>query len=321
METEKVWSKLTPEQKREIRFKRWLEAPGVKFANAAAKKAYRERVTRLSKALLLQEPDRVPVQLPSGNFPAYYAGGTLHQVMYDYDALRRAWIKFIHDFDMDTYRGPSLVHSGRVMEMLDYKLYKWPGHGLAPDVKGYQFVEGEYMKADEYDAMMKDPSDFSFRIVAPRVSGALEPLKRFAPFSSMMGRPINMVSTFTHPEVRAAFQALINAGIEMSKWQEAVRACDQEALAIGLPNIQGGAAAAPFDTIGDALRGTQGIMLDMYRQPEKLLEAMDFLADLNIERTIAGVNASGGVMVWFALHKVMTLSCRQSSLRNSTGQG
>jgi Uroporphyrinogen decarboxylase (URO-D) len=303
METEKGWSKLTPEQKREIRFNRWLEAPGVKFTNATAKKAYRERVTRLSKALLLQEPDRVPVQLPSGNFPAYYAGGTLHQVMYDYNALRRAWIKFIHDFDMDTYRGPSLVHSGRVMEMLDYKLYKWPGHGLDLDVKGYQFVEGEYMKADEYDAMMKDPSDFSFRIVAPRVSGTLEPFKRFAPFSSMMGRPINMVSTFTHPEVRAAFQALINAGIEMSKWQEAVRTCDQEALAIGLPNIQGGTAAAPFDTIGDALRGTQGIMLDMYRQPEKLLEAMDFLADLNIERTIAGVNASGGVMVWFALHK------------------
>lgn len=223
--------------------------------------------------------------------------------MYDYNALRQAWIKFIHDFDMDTYRGPSLVHSGRVMEMLDYKLYKWPGHGLAPDVKGYQFVEGEYMMADEYDALMKDPSDFSFRVLAPRLAGALEPLKRFAPFSSMMGRPINMVSTFTRPEVRAAFQTLMDAGIEMAKWQEAVSTCDREALAMGLPNIQGGAAAAPFDTIGDALRGTQGIMMDMYRQPDKLLEAMDFLADLNIERTIAGVNASGGTIVWFALHK------------------
>lgn len=159
------------------------------------------------------------------------------------------------------------------------------------------------MMADEYDALMKDPSDFSFRVLAPRLAGALEPLKRFAPFSSMMGRPINMVSTFTRPEVRAAFQTLMDAGIEMAKWQEAVSTCDREALAMGLPNIQGGAAAAPFDTIGDALRGTQGIMMDMYRQPDKLLEAMDFLADLNIERTIAGVNASGGTIVWFALHK------------------
>lgn len=303
MDTVENWSQLTPEQKREIRFKRWLEAPGVKFASPAAEKSYRERATRLTNTLLLKEPDRVPVQLPSGNFPAYYDGGTLHRVMYDYEALRSAWMKFIHDFDMDTYRGPSLVHSGRVMEILDYKLYKWPGHGLAPDVKGYQFVEGEYMKADEYDALMKDPSDFSFRVLAPRVAGSLDPFKFFAPFSSMMGRPINMVPTFTRPEVRAAFQALMDAGIEMAKWQEAVRDCDREALAIGLPNMQGGAAAAPFDTIGDALRGTQGIMMDMYRQPDKLLEALDYIADLNIKRTIAGVNASGGIAAWFALHK------------------
>jgi hypothetical protein len=303
MDTIQNWSQLTSEQKREIRFKRWLEAPGVNFVNTEAEKLYRARVKRLSNALLLKEPDRVPVQLPSGNFPAYYDGGTLHKVMYDYSALRQAWIRFIHDFDMDTYRGPSLVHSGKVMEILDYKLYKWPGHGLAQDVKGYEFVEGEYMKANEYDALMKDPSDFSFRILTPRVSGALEPLKKFAPFSSMMGRLINMVPTFTHPEVRTAFQALMDAGVEMAKWQEAVRGCDREALAIGLPNMQGGTAAAPFDTIGDTLRGTQGIMMDMYRQPEKLLEALDYIADLNIERAIAGINTSGGVVVWFALHK------------------
>jgi uroporphyrinogen-III decarboxylase len=303
METEQKWAELTPEQKREVRFKRWLEAPGVEFASPEAEKAYKERVTRLSNVLHLNEPDLVPVQLPSGNFPAYYVGGTLHKVMYDYDELRRAWIQFIHDFDMDTYRGPGLVHAGRVMEILDYKLYKWPGHGLAPDVKGYQFVEGEYMMADEYDALLEDLSDFSFRVLAPRLAGALEPLKKFPPLSSMLGRPINMVPAFTRPEVRAAFQALMDAGEEMSEWQEAVSACNREALAIGLPSIMGGAAAAPFDTIGDALRGTQGIMMDMYRQPDKLLEAMDFIADLNIKRAIEGVNASGGVTAWFALHK------------------
>jgi uroporphyrinogen-III decarboxylase len=303
METEQKWAELTPEQKRERRFKRWLEASGVKFARREAEKAYKERVTRLSKVLLLKEPDRVPVQLPSGNFPAYYVRGTLHKVMYDYDALRQAWIKFIQDFDMDTYRGPGLVHAGKVLEILNYKLYKWPGHGLAPDVSAYQFVEGEYMKADEYDALMKDPSDFSFRVLAPRLAGALEPLKHFAPFSSMLGRPVNMVSTFTRTEVRDAFQALMDAGKEMAKWQEAVSACNREALAIGLPSLIGGAAAAPFDTIGDALRGTQGIMMDMYRQPDKLLEALDFIADLNIGRAIEGVNTSGGVAAWFALHK------------------
>jgi uroporphyrinogen-III decarboxylase len=300
---DKKWEELTPEEKREERFKKWLSASGLKFPTPEAEKAYKERATRLSKAIRGEEPDRVPVQLPSGNFAAYYVGSTLHKVMYDYDELRRAWTKFIHDFDMDTYRGPGLVHAARVLEILGDKLYKWPGHGLSTDVKGYQFVEGEYMMADEYDALMKDPSDFSFRVLMPRLAGALEPLKKFAPFSSMLGRPTTMVPTFMRPEVQAAFQALIDAGKEMAKWREAVRACDREALAVGLPSIQGGGAAAPFDTIGDALRGTQGIMMDMYRQPEKLLEAMDFVADINIERAIAGVNASGGITAWFALHK------------------
>jgi uroporphyrinogen-III decarboxylase len=300
---DKKWEELTPDEKREERFKKWLAAPGAEFASPEAEKAYKERVTRLGKTIRLEEPDRVPVQLPSGNFAAYYIGSTLQKVMYDYDELRRAWTQFIHDFDMDTYRGPGLVHAARVLEILDYKLYKWPGHGLAPDVKGYQFVEGEYMMADEYDALMKDPSDFSFRVLMPRLAGTLEPLKKFAPFSSMLGRPMNMVPTFMRPEVQATFQALIDAGKEMSKWREAVRACDREALAVGLPSIMGGAAAAPFDTIGDALRGTQGIMMDMYRQPEKLLEALDFITDINIERAIEGTNASGGVTTWFALHK------------------
>ena len=31
----------------------------------------------------------------------------------------------------------------------------------------------------------------------------------------------------------------------------------------------------PFDAIGDTLRGTRGIVMDMYRQPEKLLQAME----------------------------------------------
>jgi hypothetical protein len=32
----KEWSDLSPEEKREERFKRWLEAPGVKFSSQEA---------------------------------------------------------------------------------------------------------------------------------------------------------------------------------------------------------------------------------------------------------------------------------------------
>ncbi|MBI4295800.1 MAG: hypothetical protein HY667_01640 [Chloroflexi bacterium] len=301
----KVRTELTREEKREKRFNRWLSPPGVKFRSLEAEKTYKERVTRLKSALTLQTPDRVPVSLPSGNFPAYYAGGNLRKVMYDYHELRRAWTKFITDFadDTDTFHGPGLVYSGTMLDILNYRLYKWPGHGLGPNVNTYQFVEGEYMMADEYDALIKDPSDFAIRVLMPRMVGSLEPLSRLPSFSHTLGMPLRFVSPFTDPEVRAAFQSLIDAGKEMAFWQEEVFAFNREALAAGFPTVRGGMAVAPFDTIGDALRGTQGVVLDMYRQPKKLLDALEVIIPLTIEQAISQIEAAGGFMVSFPLHK------------------
>ena len=50
-------------------------------------------------------------------------------------------------------------------------------------------------------------------------------------------------------------------------------------IAAGFPMSMGGLALAPFDLIADILRGTQGTSMDMYRQPEKLLEAIDMFTD------------------------------------------
>ena len=62
---EKEWSTMTREEKREERFRRWI-SPETEFESPEAADAYKERVTRLSRALLLEEPDRVPVILPAG---------------------------------------------------------------------------------------------------------------------------------------------------------------------------------------------------------------------------------------------------------------
>jgi len=60
---------LTPEEKREARFQRWLSPPAVKFNGAAAEKAYKQRVTRFIKAIKLEVSDRVPVILPPATSP------------------------------------------------------------------------------------------------------------------------------------------------------------------------------------------------------------------------------------------------------------
>ena len=116
MDADTIWADMSPEQRREERFKRWLSPLDGAFASPVAERGYKERVSRFIKAVKLEEPDRVPVMLPSGFFPASYGGSSFGTVMYDYDELRRTWLKFLRDFDMDTFVSPALVYPGRMFE-------------------------------------------------------------------------------------------------------------------------------------------------------------------------------------------------------------
>jgi uroporphyrinogen-III decarboxylase len=60
---------------------------------------------------------------------------------------------------------------------------------------------------------------------------------------------------------------------------------------------------APFDTIGDTLRGTKGIILDMHRQPEMLLRALDVVADISIANAVEAASGGRGIIATFPLHK------------------
>ena len=297
------WADLSPEQRREERFSRWLSPPGVKFSGSEAEKGYKARVTRFIKAIKLEEPDRVPVMLPAGFYPAYYAGGTLKTVMYDYDELKRAWLKFANDFDLDTFAGPGLVLPGKMLDNIDYKIHYWPGHGLADDIALYQYIEGEYMKPEEYDSLINDPTDFLLRTFLPRSVGAFAGLRKLRPMTPFIGIPVFYITQFGDPEIRASVQALLEASLEGVKWQAAVMEVSQAVREAGIPSIWGGMSGAPYDLIGDMLRGTKGIMMDMYQRPDKLHEAMERITPIVIDEAVGAANASGCPVIFMPLHK------------------
>jgi len=303
MTMEKKWADLSPDERREERFRRWLSPPDVKFSSSEAEKGYKARVTRFIKAIKLEEPDRVPVMLPAGFYPAYYAGGTLKTVMYDYDELRRAWLKFLNDFELDTFAGPGLVLPGKMLDSIDYKLHHWPGHGIADDISLYQYIEGENMKPEEYDAFIRDPSDFLLRIFLPRSVGAFAGFRKLGPLTPFIGIPVFYITQFGDPEVRTSVQALLDAALEGVKWQAAVMDVSQAAREAGVPTIWGGMSGAPYDLIGDMLRGTKGIMMDMYQRPDKLHEAMERIAPIVIDEAVGMANASRCPVIFMPLHK------------------
>jgi len=303
MTIEQKWEDMTPQEKREKRFERWLAPPDVKFPTPEAEKAYKQRVQRFIDVIKLKEPDRVPVFLPTGFFPIFYAGTTLRTVMYDYQELRRVWLKYLRDFDMDSYSGPGEIFPGFVFEKLGYKLFKWPGHGLAPNSQFYQFVEDERMKPEDYDTLIKDPSNFMMKKFMPKVLGTLEPLQALPRLTALISVPMNYITGLSRQDVQAVFETLVEVGKDLEKWLKVVEDCEKERIALGIPHIMSGGAEAPFDILGDKLRGTKGILTDMFRRPDKLQEAMERLIPISLEAGIEAANKSGVPLSAFALHK------------------
>ena len=78
----------------------------MKNSEKSAETIFRERERRVSDAVALKEPDRVPMMLLSGFFPARYAGITCEEAMYDADKLIRSSEKFLQDFEPDMSDNP-----------------------------------------------------------------------------------------------------------------------------------------------------------------------------------------------------------------------
>jgi len=290
---------------REI-LERWCAAPGVEFINAKAEQAYKARARRIANVIQLKVPDRVPIVPSFGMFPAIDNGFTCEEVMFDYDKAHQAWMKTLTDFEPDHYLGSWYAFSGPTLEALDYKLLKLPGRGV-PAESVYQFNEWEYVSAEEfYDPFLDDPTDFMLRTYLPLVCGALAPLKTIRPVREVFGYYLGTITSaipFGMPEFVSMLEALHKAGAEALKWAGHLAGEGQQIAAMGFPNMLGGNSAAPFDLIGDWFRGTQGVMLDMYRHPDELWAAMERLVPISIKMGVDAAKMSGNPVVGFMLHK------------------
>jgi hypothetical protein len=295
----------TPAEKLEARFQSWIAPEGVPFASVEAERDYRARVQMVKDVVQLKKPWRVPVCPNVGFYPFAYAGVTAEEAMYDYEKLGYALKKYHADFVPDSLSSAPIYGAGKLFEILDYKLYRWPGHGV-PSTTPYQCVEAEYMKADEYDMFINDPSGFFMRAYLPRICGALGPWTMLAPFTDILELPFigGFMVPIGIPPVLGAFQKLLEAGQHAFEWIQTVLAIDGATITtLGIPPLIGGFTKAPFDTLGDTLRGTRAIMLDMFRQPKKLLAALDRLVPIAIEMGVRSSTTNKNPICFIPLHK------------------
>jgi len=271
-----------------------------------AEKLYQEREMRFDDVVALRVPDRVPIMVSWGFLPALQAGMTIQEVMYDPEKLWTSQWDVTHKFQPDMEQNPyGLRFLGPVLDALDFKQLKWAGRGLGPNTS-YQFVEAEYMKAEEYDWFLDDPSDFIIRCHLPRICGRLKGLEVLPTLHHFityyMGIPFGLIP-FTSPEVTDALNALRDAGNEAIRLASYSRRFAEKAKEEGFPLQFGGMTQAPFDTLGDFLRGTKELMLDMYRRPEKVIKACEKLLPYMFDLAVGPAKASGNPRIFIPLHK------------------
>lgn len=271
------------------------------MAAKSPKELYDERLRRVRDTIALKRADRVPAFGPYQKYPYAFAGVTMRKAMEDYAAARAACHAFLDYFQPDLDFGPILAYPAKAMEILGWKAFKWPGHGL-PDDAMYQYVDGEYMKDGEYDEFISDPSDFMLRTWAPRQFSALEGFSKFVPWRRFMWSGWMNFGFFADPAMRKSLELAMQAGEEMNRWWASQAQYWGEIEAKGFPLAYAGWDWPPFDIVGDTVRGTHQVLADMRRRPAKLHAALEVATKIFVEY---GSGAAGAPLplVWVWVHK------------------
>ncbi len=266
---------------------------------------YQARKKRVCDAIQLKRPDRVPIACFDEYFCLSLGGVTPGDAFYDYQLASEVFCREVANFgwDMVTLHGN---FPGPVAETIGLKSNKWAGFNLPKDQQ-YQYVEKEYMLADEYDQFLENPGDFIVRKLWPRMAEGLEPFANIPPLLAMSHTyaPIAEIALLAgQPDVREMLEKLIKAGDQMNQYLAALDQTTQALAEKGIPVISEAVIAhAPFDWISDYFRGIKGSMMDMFYRPDKLKAAIEMVTPIMIDSSIQTAKELGDSVVFIPLHR------------------
>jgi len=224
-------------------------------------------------------------------------------IIYNHEKLRQPLLEFHRDFQPDVAVG-AMPYPGKSWDILDFKLYIWGGQKL-PDNLAIQAVENEYMSGDEYKDFITDPTAFWLKQYLPRAYGALGPLTMLPDFPRISESvdTIDLLLPFAVPAFQEMLHKMMEAGNELMKILSVVGQTGAMIAAEGFPGMGMNIVKTPFDYLGDTLRGTKGILMDMYRRPKELLAACEAYVPVLIKAIVGASDRSGAPCAMYVLHK------------------
>lgn len=271
------------------------------LANSGAE-LYAEKMQRVMAAVQLRETDRVPTAFQATFWLARYGGISYRELMYNYDKAGELTRRAVLEFDPDIFYPIHVTTLGPVCEAIGFKQIQWPGHGVG-DNQPFQYIDREYMTANEYDEYIFDPTGFYLNTYLPRIGEAFEGIEELPKFAGLYYHQLvaNM-RHFANPGVVRSLAALHKVAEEAQRLAKHRADFNAEMAGLGFPVSHAVGTNAPFDYFGDFFRGAKGILTDMRRRPDKLLEAMEKAGVLLLRHAIAGAKASGNNFVFIPIH-------------------
>ena len=298
------WNQMSPLERRKARLDAWQNAP-VPFASPEAEANYKERIERLRKIYDMEPHDRPIADLFLGvnEYVVRRKGIQGKDMVYNHEKLREPLLEFHNEFQPDVSVAP-LPYPGKVMDMLGYKSYIWGGQKL-PDHLTIQAVEGEYMTGDEYKEFAADPTNFWMKKYLPRVMPTLAPLAMLTEFPRVSENVdiIDLMVPFGLPPFQEMLKTLMEAGNELMKMLAVVGQTGAMIAGAGFPGMGFNIVKTPFDYLGDTVRGTKGILTDMYRRPKDLLAACEAYVPVLINAIVNASDRNSAPAVLYVLHK------------------
>lgn len=248
------------------------------------KELYDKRLGRYQAAIRMEPLDRMPVAGGTNYFAEVYTGNTNQRTIYDPEAWFQAEKRFCEDFPQVDVLRTNRIYAP-LYDAVHRKNYLLPGRDLPPKSQ-FQYVEKEYMKADEYDRFIDDPSLYLLQTYMPRVLGE-----------------------FKDPGSPRCSVALVKGAMAYMQMSQVMRnRASRLKHECGMPEPTKGMFLAPFDLIADYMRGLNGVIMDMFQQPGKLKAACEMLVGEMTNFALALADPHRRLPIFVPTHKPMFLS-------------
>ncbi len=246
-----------------------------------AQKILESRIARLTAAMNLREPDRVPVVALVNSWAAHYTGKSLMDFAFAYDAgtLKESYTRFARDFDLDAITPPGGCRSGPLYSTLgstEFSFFQTDGSSHP----GVQHLGRTNMEAAEYPALIADAYAFTVDTVLPRRFPALQ--------GSAPRRMMNLA--------KGALQYSEFVARSVAPVADFIR---QE---FGMPVFTSSATEMPLDLLADYYRGFSGLTMDIRRCPDQVIAACEALLPLLLAAAIGNKKQEDFPTVFIPLH-------------------